>query len=220
VRTNDGAVRTGHYRLITTLLDPRIAPAAALAATYAKRWACETGFREIKTYLRGSHRALRATDPEVARQELWAYLVVYQAIRLIICHAALRGANLEPARISFYRRPRRRPKRDHYHTPAHRGTRRTDLHRLIPAPGHQTRHLPDLPTHRKQATISLPLQTGIHRAHLTKRVLPAFHQHPRPRRRTTATPKQTARSTPRRSTATRRLSCWHWVRSPRATRRS
>ena len=101
VRTNDGAVRTGHYRLITTLLDPRIAPAAALAATYAKRWACETGFREIKTYLRGSHRALRATDPEVARQELWAYLVVYQAIRLIICHAALRGANLEPARISF-----------------------------------------------------------------------------------------------------------------------
>ncbi|SHN35528.1 hypothetical protein [Streptomyces yunnanensis] len=61
----------------------------------------ETGFREIKTYLRGSHRALRAADPETARQELWAYLIVYQAIRLTICHAALRGENLEPARISF-----------------------------------------------------------------------------------------------------------------------
>lgn len=101
VRTDDGTVRTGHYRLVTTLLDPRLAPAQELAATYARRSAVETGFREIKTYLRGSHRALRATDPEVARQELWAYLIVYQAIRLIICHAALRGEDLEPARISF-----------------------------------------------------------------------------------------------------------------------
>ncbi|WP_434599795.1 IS4 family transposase [Streptomyces sp. A5-4] len=101
VRTHDGTVRTGHYRLITTLLDPQLAPARSLATTYARRWAAETGFREIKTYLRGSHRTLRATDPEVARQELWAYLIVYQVIRLIICHAALRGENLDPARISF-----------------------------------------------------------------------------------------------------------------------
>ncbi|MCX5355829.1 IS4 family transposase [Streptomyces mirabilis] len=101
VRTDDGTARTGHYRLATTLLDPRTAPAAELAATYAKRWACETGFREIKTYLRGTRRALRAADPEAARQELWAYLIVYQAIRHIICLAALRGDDLEPARISF-----------------------------------------------------------------------------------------------------------------------
>ena len=100
VHTGDGAVRTGHYRLITTLLDWREAPADQLAATYARRWACETGFREIKTYLRGSMRALRATDPDTARQELWAYLIVYQAIRLIICQAAL-AADLDPARISF-----------------------------------------------------------------------------------------------------------------------
>jgi hypothetical protein len=101
VRTGDGNVRAGCYRLITTLLDPKLAPAEELAATYARRWAVETGFREIKTYLRGSHRALRGADPEVARQELWAYLIVYQAIRLIICQAALHGENLEPARISF-----------------------------------------------------------------------------------------------------------------------
>lgn len=101
VRTDDGATRTGHYRLVTTLLDPQTAPAAELAATYAKRWASETGFREIKTYLRGTRRALRAADPEVARQELWAYLIVYQVIRHIICLTALRGGNLEPARISF-----------------------------------------------------------------------------------------------------------------------
>ncbi|MGP4103734.1 transposase [Nonomuraea sp. KM90] len=89
------------YRLITTLLDPAVETAAELAAAYAKRWACETGFREIKTYLRGSHRALRATAPDEARQELWAYLIVYQLIRLVIGHAALNGTDLAPARISF-----------------------------------------------------------------------------------------------------------------------
>jgi hypothetical protein len=100
VRTDDGTLRTGHYRLITTLLDWRAAPAADIAATYARRWACETGFREIKTYLRGSQRALRGVDPHTARQELWAYLIVYQAIRLIICQAAS-AADLDPGRISF-----------------------------------------------------------------------------------------------------------------------
>ncbi|MGA5507051.1 IS4 family transposase [Streptomyces umbrinus] len=101
VRTDDGATRAGHYRLVTTLLNPQAAPAAELAAAYAKRWACETGFREIKTYLRGTRRALRAADPDVARQELWAYLIVYQVIRHVIYLTALRGENLEPARISF-----------------------------------------------------------------------------------------------------------------------
>jgi len=100
VRTDDGAVRTGRYRMITTLLDWRAAPAGQIAATYARRWACETGFREIKTYLRGSMRALRGTGPDTARQELWAYLIVYQALRLIICQAAL-TAGLDPGRISF-----------------------------------------------------------------------------------------------------------------------
>jgi hypothetical protein len=80
---------------------PTVAPAVELAATYAKRWVCETGIREIKACLRGSRRALRGTDPDVARQERWAYLIVYQAIRLVICHAALRGQDLKPARISF-----------------------------------------------------------------------------------------------------------------------
>ncbi|MEU5547770.1 IS4 family transposase [Streptomyces sioyaensis] len=37
VRTSDGTVRAGHYRLMTTLLDPKPAPARELAATYARR---------------------------------------------------------------------------------------------------------------------------------------------------------------------------------------
>ena len=100
ITTADGAVRTERYRLITTLLDHRRYPAAELAACYARRWAIETGFREIKACLRGPGRALRARTPELARQELWAYLAIYQAIRVLIAHAAA-GAGLDPGRISF-----------------------------------------------------------------------------------------------------------------------
>jgi hypothetical protein len=60
----------------------------------------ETGYREFKTYLRGPGRRLRGRTPDLARQELWAYLIIYQAIRVIIARAAA-GAGLDPGRISF-----------------------------------------------------------------------------------------------------------------------
>jgi hypothetical protein len=100
VTTGDGAARTERYRLITTLLDWRRCPAAELAAGYSWRWAIETGFREFKTYLRGPGRRLRGQAPELARQELWAYLCIYQAIRAVIARAAA-GAGLDPDRVSF-----------------------------------------------------------------------------------------------------------------------
>jgi hypothetical protein len=100
IAADDGAVRTERYRLITTLLDHRRYPAGQLAAGYAQRWAAETGFAEFKTYLRGPGRILRGRTPELARQELWAYLVIYQAIRAVITLAAA-GAGLDPDRISF-----------------------------------------------------------------------------------------------------------------------
>jgi len=96
----DGTVRTERYRHITTLTDWRAYPAADLAACYAWRWAIETGYRECKTYLRGPGRVLRGRTPALARQELWAYLAIYQAIRTIIVRAAA-GAGLDPDRISF-----------------------------------------------------------------------------------------------------------------------
>jgi Insertion element 4 transposase N-terminal/Transposase DDE domain len=99
ITTADGRARTERYRLITTLLDHRRYPAAELAAGYARRWAAETGFAELKTYLRGG-RILRGRTPELARQELWACLVIYQAIRAVIALAAA-GAGTDPARISF-----------------------------------------------------------------------------------------------------------------------
>ncbi len=99
VTTSDGTRTTEAYRLITTLLDPAAAPAASLTAGYAWRWAIETGFREFKTYLRGPGRVLRGRSPALARQELRAYLVIYQAIRAVICAAA--ASCLDPYRISF-----------------------------------------------------------------------------------------------------------------------
>ena len=100
ITAEDGGTRTGRYRLITGLLDWRAYPAADLAAGYAWRWAIETAYREFKTYLRGPGRVLRGRTPDLARQELWAYLVIYQAIRAIIIAAAA-GAGLDPDRLSF-----------------------------------------------------------------------------------------------------------------------
>ena len=100
VTTDDGTARTERYRLITTLTDWRAYPAAELAAGYACRWAIETGYREFKTYLRGPGRLLRGRTPDLARQELWAYLAIYQALRALIARAAA-GAGLDPDRISF-----------------------------------------------------------------------------------------------------------------------
>jgi hypothetical protein len=100
VTTDDGTTRTERYRLLTTLPDWRTCPAAELAAAYAWRWAIETAYRECKTYLRGPGRRLRGRTPDLARQELWAYLVIYQAIRAIIVRAAA-GAGIDPDRISF-----------------------------------------------------------------------------------------------------------------------
>jgi hypothetical protein len=99
VTTGDGAQRTERYRLMTTLADWRACPAAELAAGYSRRRAIETGFREFKTYLHGS-RQLRGRTPDLARQELWACLCVYQAVRALIARTAA-GAGLDPGRISF-----------------------------------------------------------------------------------------------------------------------
>ncbi len=97
--TVDGRTRTEKYRLVTSLLDPHAAPGQDLVALYARRWVVETGIREIKTVLL-SGRALRGRTPTRALQELWATLVVYQAIRLLISQAAL-TTGLDPSRISF-----------------------------------------------------------------------------------------------------------------------
>ena len=100
VTADAGRTRTERYRLLTTLADWRAYPAADLAAGYARRWAIETGYGELKTCLHGPGRQLRGRTPDLARQELWAYLAISQDIRAIIARAAA-GAGIDPGQISF-----------------------------------------------------------------------------------------------------------------------
>jgi hypothetical protein len=76
VRGADGTRVTGVYRLVTTLLDHRADPAAALIRLYHQRWEIETTYLALRhTLLRG--RVLRSKDPAGIEQEMWALLVLY-----------------------------------------------------------------------------------------------------------------------------------------------
>jgi hypothetical protein len=88
------------YRLVTTILDPELAPAAELGALYAQRWEIESIFDELKTHQRGPRVVLRSRTPEGVYQEAWGYLCVHYAIRALIYRAA-DGDDLDPDRISF-----------------------------------------------------------------------------------------------------------------------
>jgi hypothetical protein len=100
VTSAGGTPRTEAFRLVTTLLDPQAAPAAQLAALYHQRWEAETGYGELKTRLRGAGFILRSRAPDLACQEMWAFLAVFQALAGIGCQAAGQ-AGIDPGRISF-----------------------------------------------------------------------------------------------------------------------
>jgi len=88
--------------LITTITDPRPAPAAMLAQAYHQRWEHETGNRQLKTYLRGPGRVLRSQSPDMVRQEIYGYLLMHFAISVLICQAATE-ADIDPDRVKFKR---------------------------------------------------------------------------------------------------------------------
>src|SRR6185437_13510054 len=93
--TGPAGTRTEPFRLATTLLDHQHAPAAELAAIYHERWEAETSFGELKNRLRGTGFTLRPKTPEMVRQELFAFLVIYQALCALRADAA-RIAGIDP----------------------------------------------------------------------------------------------------------------------------
>jgi Insertion element 4 transposase N-terminal/Transposase DDE domain len=88
------------YRLVTTILDPAMAPAGELAALYTERWEVETALGELKTTQRGPRQVLRSKSPELVAQEVWAHLLVHYALRAVM-HTAALEADLDPDRLSF-----------------------------------------------------------------------------------------------------------------------
>jgi hypothetical protein len=88
------------YRLVTSVLDPRQAPAPELAALYHERWEIETALDELKTHLRGAKIVLRSKTPDLVRQEFYGLLMAHFAVRALMYEAAL-TTNVDPDRLSF-----------------------------------------------------------------------------------------------------------------------
>jgi hypothetical protein len=60
----------------------------------------QNGFAELKTRLRGAAFILRSRSPELVRQELFAFLTVYQSLCSLRAEAA-QASGIDPDRISL-----------------------------------------------------------------------------------------------------------------------
>lgn len=91
------------FCLATTLVDHEAYPITGFPGRYAERWEIETAIGEVETRLRGRPEVvLGSKSPDMVRQEVYALLCVYQAIRHLIATAA-QTARIDPDRISFTR---------------------------------------------------------------------------------------------------------------------
>jgi hypothetical protein len=88
------------YRLVTTLLNPRTAPALELIRLYHERWEVELVIDELKTHERQQRKVLRSKTPEGVRQELYGLFLAHYAVRALMAPAAVE-AELDPDRLSF-----------------------------------------------------------------------------------------------------------------------
>jgi len=98
--TRSGRTRTAQIRLLTTLLDPDLCPAAELPALYQKRWLIEVAFFHLKKTVRGTGRVLRGRSGALVRQESWALLLAHNMIASLAARAAS-AAGLSPGHITF-----------------------------------------------------------------------------------------------------------------------
>jgi Insertion element 4 transposase N-terminal len=88
------------HRLVTTLLDPAVAPALELVCAYHERWEIEILIDETDTHQRLSAHPLRSRKPLGVIQELYGLLMAHYAIRFLMHEAAVQH-ELDPDRLSF-----------------------------------------------------------------------------------------------------------------------
>lgn len=84
--------------VVTTLLDPKIAPAEALNKLYAMRWNIEVDFRAIKATLQ--MEALRCKTQAMIEKEIAVYLLAYNLARWTMAVTAML-ADVLPRVLSF-----------------------------------------------------------------------------------------------------------------------
>jgi len=90
--------RTRQVILVTTLLDSKKYPPAALSQLYFRRWAMELSLRNLKTTLQMDH--LSCKNPENLQREIRMHFLVHNLVRRLMLEAARRhGVPLE--RVSF-----------------------------------------------------------------------------------------------------------------------
>jgi Insertion element 4 transposase N-terminal len=90
--SRNGSVLPEAFPLITDITDPSVLSADQAVGAYTRRWQLKTCFDELETSLRdGTAVVLRAKSPPLIRQEIYAMLCCYQAIRTLISHP---GADL------------------------------------------------------------------------------------------------------------------------------
>jgi hypothetical protein len=95
-----GRTRISTFRVLTTLLDHQAYPATEIARAYARRWQVELTYKSIKSTLRGGNRRLRGQAPDLAEQEIWGLLAVYNTLVDQAVAAAV-DLGIDPHQISF-----------------------------------------------------------------------------------------------------------------------
>jgi len=90
--------RVCKVKLVTTLLDPGLYPAEAIARLYGLRWQVEVDLRDLKITL--GLDILKGHSVDVVNKEVQVFILVYNLNRLAMLKAA-RRQQVAPNRISF-----------------------------------------------------------------------------------------------------------------------
>ena len=85
-------VKVGNKVLVSTLLSTRRMPKAVLGELFSRRWNEELDLRNFKTTL--GMEAFSCKTPQMCEKKLWAYLLAYNLIRLMMAAAALQAGVL------------------------------------------------------------------------------------------------------------------------------